>query len=240
MTASCNIGAATASDIPLSGLVLWLRSDTATFQDTARTSAATADGHEVQGWADQSGSDNHVSLLSVAAPVLATVSGKKVVRFDRNSFSIASTIEMTACDGFIVYKNNESTSGVIPFCYNTGAGSMLYHSTSEDQWKSWPFDSLGAANAATIAATAAADTTLYIYGWRLDAAGTTAYINNGAGTTTASVNSYFRFNRMGQYGGITTYNPKGDMYEVILYNRKLSTDDKNAVLSYLNAEYGVY
>src|SRR4051794_27508517 len=66
-------------------LVLWLKSDTDTFQDSALTTAATVDTNPVGGWKDQGGANNHVlQATSGRRPILklTQVNSLPSVRFD--------------------------------------------------------------------------------------------------------------------------------------------------------------
>src|SRR5262245_63972414 len=69
----------------VSGLRLWLKSDTQTYQDSGFSTPATADGDPVGGWKDQSGGARDVTQATSASRgtlKLSQVNGKPVVRFD--------------------------------------------------------------------------------------------------------------------------------------------------------------
>lgn len=70
---------------PSPGLILWVKADAQTFQDSALTTAALADGDVVGGWQDQSGNLHHLTQATAAnKPILklAQVNSKPCVRFD--------------------------------------------------------------------------------------------------------------------------------------------------------------
>ena len=66
-------GGAAFSPDSVSGLKLWVMADVETFQDIAMTTPATLNGHQVNGWKDQSGENNHMIADSAGGqPVLNT------------------------------------------------------------------------------------------------------------------------------------------------------------------------
>jgi len=82
----------------LPGLQLWLRADAVVYQDAARTTRATLDGDPVGGWADQSGSSNHVSQATAGKrPTLkfAIQNGRAVVRNDGVDDLLVGTLALT-------------------------------------------------------------------------------------------------------------------------------------------------
>lgn len=77
-----------------SGLTVWHRSGYGYWQDTAGTSAATADTTAVARWDDQSGNNRHATQATGAkCPLLRTavINGHSVLRFDGSNDCLQST-----------------------------------------------------------------------------------------------------------------------------------------------------
>jgi len=74
----------------LSGLALWLKSDTGLWQDTAGTVPATAHGDPVGRWDDQSGNNRHATQATAGArPTISTA----------NQYGGIPSLEFTAATG---------------------------------------------------------------------------------------------------------------------------------------------
>lgn len=81
----------TPADIP--GLQIWLKADAGTYQNSALTTPAVADGAPVGGWVDQSGRGN--TVVQASAPdkpelKVAALNGLPVVRFNGSSDVLAT------------------------------------------------------------------------------------------------------------------------------------------------------
>lgn len=76
-------GGGAAAAPPAANLVLWVKADADVYQDTGRTTPATANNDPVKGWTDQSGNSHHLTE-STNPPQLKTnqINGKPCVRFD--------------------------------------------------------------------------------------------------------------------------------------------------------------
>lgn len=78
-------GTATWPTIPNSDLKVWFKADDKLWQDSARTTVATADGNPVGAWDDASGTLNHALQATAGKrPLYKTsiLNGKPVLRFD--------------------------------------------------------------------------------------------------------------------------------------------------------------
>lgn len=80
-------------------LAVWLKADAGTYQDSARTTLAVADGDPVGGWVDQSGAGSHASqLTSTKRPLLklATINGLPSLLFDAVDDGLATALALPA------------------------------------------------------------------------------------------------------------------------------------------------
>ncbi len=78
-------GGSPFSPTDIAGLQLWLKADTGTFQDSAKTTPAVSDGDVVGAWEDQSGSGNDVLQTTTANKPLLKLNianNRPVIRFD--------------------------------------------------------------------------------------------------------------------------------------------------------------
>jgi hypothetical protein len=117
----------------LTGVLVWLKADAGTFQDSALTTPATADAAPVGGWVDQSGSGN--DLLQATAglrPTLQTgeLDTRPVIRFDGSDDFLEATFGAASAQPnhlFIVVKQLAADPGVSTvFDSSTANGQRLY------------------------------------------------------------------------------------------------------------------
>lgn len=215
------------TEIP--GLVLWLKADTGTFQDTGLTTPAVVDADPVGGWQDQSGSSNH-ALQSTAGlrPLLklGIQGGLPALLFDGSddALNVTGLNQAQPTTWFVVGRsidgadNRHLIDGVTTdqtIGFNAGlaiyaGGSVLRYAPAPTTWilLSVIFNSTASSMALKSETVATGD------------AGTQA------------INSL----RIGQEsGGLTTLN--GYIGEILLYNSALSNLNLRRVEYYLNARW---
>lgn len=135
----------------ISGLKLWLRADGTRWQDSARTTPATADTHPIGAWDDASGAGNHFTQATAGKrPLLKTgiVNSLPVLRFDGSNdtlvTAVASGLDSASFTQFVVMK--KATTGDTDIL---GTGSMAGSGNTE-----WYFlsekPSLGQENTSTV------------------------------------------------------------------------------------------
>jgi hypothetical protein len=117
------------SPTDIAGCKLWLAADGTLWQDSARTTPATADGDPVGAWDDASGGGNHATQATAGfRPLLKTaiVNSKPVIRFDGTddflSAAIAADASVTA---FFVAKKNSGASASRAVAF-WGSNAELY------------------------------------------------------------------------------------------------------------------
>ena len=226
------------------GLQLWLKAD-------AGTSVGGSGG--VTQWADQSGNGNHaVQALEGMAPVLtnSAVNGQPALRFDggddflevADSDSISITGDITT---FFVVRFADFATFRAVWGKTAGAGGNipaptdLYTSPGSGQLNFFRGDGAGFGN--VVAGRGFAANSFLLGG--VEMAGTTVrhYYNgllNGSGAITAPVADANGTLRIGTRGDSFT-RMKGEMAEVLIFNRALSAAERHAVEIYLGLKYAV-
>lgn len=207
----------------IAGLVLWLKADAIT---------GLADGDSVVTWPDSSGNGNDMSSLDAGRrPVYKTavLNGLPVVRFDatndQESGAASASLPFTA---FIVYSYRSTTSA---------ARRALTGSTN---WLLGPYNnSHQMFNGAFMGSPPSVTQNVFVLSEALQASGAADFYINAA-----FVNSNTNNNAPGTIhlaaSGFTSEPLDGDVAEVIVYNTKLGSTDRQNVETYINAKWAVY
>lgn len=225
---------------PTAGLQLWLKAD----------AGVTAVGGAVTAWADQSGNGNNaMQAFDVSAPVLVNdaVNGKPALRFDgelryldvASSPSVAITADISS---FYVAKFDDfETTRTI---WTKAIGNLP---RPRDYWLAAstgvPTVSRGTpdGNAPVAAASGLPAGQFVIAGFQVEVANVTHYLleqSIGGG-----VHGYGAVDdggplRIGSRDDFGTQ-MKGDLSELLIYNRALSAADRELLVTYLASRYGV-
>lgn len=228
------------SPASISGMHCWVKADAGVFQDAARTTAATADGDPVGGWADQSGNGRHFSQSTAASRgtlKLSIFNGRNIVRFDGVDDYLSGTVlgskEYTLCTANryntlsgnnVIWRNGNDAADGLEISNNAGSFSIFHFnvsgisggamSTNLEQW--------------TIR--------------RTDAAGTDARKNGSSQSLVGSSIAMILPTTTMLIGARTpASNFAGmDLCELIVWNRKLTDAETTLVESYLNARWSIF
>lgn len=253
----------TCSQIPASGNVLWLRSDQGVFNDNGVTPASI--GNTVRLWTDQSGNGNHFSQAAAAErPQLQVqtnvLCSRPVVRFDpgRSTYMGSSLLLSGPKSIFAVF--------VIPPMSGAANDIISVKGFSNEFTEVVATDFAGYAPVTFIADLASTPGGGFFQSsaginTSFSSAGNLLCIMYDGGTNTA-VSSYDAFydatsppvvgsGLLGRYNNdITTIGARapfqninylrGDLAEIILYNRVLSAAEKDQVENYLISKYGFF
>ena len=225
--------------LPGEGLLLWLKADAGTTQGTGGT---------VSLWADQSGNGNDAAQSSPFNQpqwVDDAINGHPTLRFDGNSDSLATaqpviTTNNNATVLVVVRLPDANTRG--PFIKNgssdgfgLGVGSGTFDSSGNDALAL--YEVLRWINSGTQwgTGTVLAEMTM-------DASGNPAIYRNGVllgnlggGAPLASSGSTF----IGGYNGNGGRHYRGDIAEVVMFDRQLSDPERQTWESYLNQKYQI-
>ncbi len=225
---------------PMAGLQLWLKAD----------AGVTSAGSAVTGWADQSGHGNQAEQpFPESAPVLVSnaINGKPALRFDgqtryldvASSPSVAITADITSFyaarfDDFAATRTiwTKCTGNLPrPRDYSVASGSGI------------PTVSRGTpdGNAPVAAANGFPAGELVIGGFQVEVANVTHYLFDQS--LGGGVHGYGAVDDGGplRIGSRDDLGPqmKGDLSELLIYNRSLSADDRDLLVTYLASRYGV-
>lgn len=224
----------------LSGLELWLTSDTGTYQ-TSGGLVASVDGDPVGEWQDQSGRGNHLAQTTAnKRPLLrlGVQNNLPVIRADGvNDVLVGSLSASISWSFFIVAK-------VVAFAGNNGrvlslGGASVLSLFDRDNATGWAFyqNEAGAAVSFGGASTVFGVISLVFTGPTV----ATAQLNNGVITTFDPV--AFASAVVLTLGGssVTPNDPCNcDIAELLVYNRAVSETDRIRVNNYLNSRWMVF
>lgn len=204
----------------MSGLLLWLRADWLNYTD----------GDTVATWTDSSGNNNHANAATANnRPTFKTnvVNGKPALRYDGNSDLLTLTSALTTVRQiFIVMKWDNQVIDYVPIL--GGATTYDFHGTPGSSYVVWSSYSSACVtggsgwNNGTLltATTIPKDRTAFqLIELQTSCNATVANISTDRGTMARSIH--------------------GDIAEVILYNRTLSTTERQNVERYLKTKYNL-
>lgn len=216
----------------LNGLYLWLRAD----------AGVTYDGsNNVSAWADQSGNGKNATASGTQRPlyVNSDINGMPVISFDGVDDRLVgpNVISATPCTIIIVAKfSNSEEIGMLFEQYGTYDNIALYRGFNGGT--SRQFRLYNGADLTSSATTN--DNQAYIFETIVDGVNSYLYLN---GSETA-------------FGDTGNLIPEGNYYlgywagadeaktmkiaEVIVYNRAITTQERQQVESYLNTKYNIY
>jgi len=210
------------SPTDLSGLSLWLKAD----------AGVTMDGSNITAWADQSGNGN--TAIPIDNPIFlpSYINNKPAIDFltnDVDFFNLTNNIEPIKSI-FVLFKTGPS---VTQYKCIVEANLGMYSGISGNLFGTYLDKEIGY--------TALSTNTAYILSVESnDGVSSNGYINgqqyldeNGDGFT---ARGYVQIGA-GQYG----VQPSGGyLSEVIIYDRVLTTSERQQVESYLNTKYAIY
>ncbi len=225
---------------PTDGLQLWLKAD----------AGVTASGGAVTVWADQSGNHNDATQsIELYAPVLVenAVNGKPVLRFDGESRyldvasapSVAITADITS---FYVAKFDDFAATRTIWTKCTGANPR-----PRDYWlaagSGIPTVSRGTSdgNAPVAAASRIPAEQYLVAGFQVEVANVMHYLFDqsiGGGVHGYGAVDEGGALRIGSRDDLLTW-MKGDLSEIVIYNRALSAADRDLLVTYLASKYGM-
>jgi len=225
---------------PSAGLQLWLKAD----------AGVTATGGAVTAWADQSGNGNNASQpADASAPVLVNnvINGKPALHFDgeiryldvASSPSVAITADLSS---FYVarFEDFAATRTIWTKCIGSAPRPRDYWVAANT---GIPTVSRGTpdGNAPVAAANGLPAGQFVIAGFQVEVANATHYLFDQS--LGGGVHGYGAVDdggplRIGSRDDFGTQ-MKGDLSEVLIYNRSLSADDRDQVVTYLASKYGM-
>lgn len=238
--------AAAAGSPATTNLWTWIKADAGVFTDTARTTAATADGDVVNGITDQSGGGRHWAYVangsSNGGPFLrlSVLNAKPVFRFEptmARNICPPDMSSLTAGHIFAILKlaTAESQSNVALWRFGTSGQGMFYPFDADhniyDDWGSNtrraagdPTPTLAGFRLYEVISTSAEWTPL------IDGTG----LSGATGTNTVSFSSAPRVGQDSVPGAF-----EGDIAEILIYSAKITGADLTQTKNYLAGRYGL-
>lgn len=219
--------------LAMTGLAGWYKGDAGLYQDSAKTTPATADTNPVGAWADQSAAGHDVlQATSGKRPILKVgiLNGFPVVRADGIDDLLAAAYTRNQPHAvLLVAKVTSPSNSYLADGTATNQSSVIAASTSTARIY---------AGASVVDITAGVDTTEWlIWAARFNGASShLAILDRTAAGNAGATNP----------GGLTLFNAgaegqamAGDMAEVIVCNAALSDAEVNAATAYLATKYGL-
>jgi hypothetical protein len=217
------------SQPPAAGLELWLKAD----------AGVTSSAGKVSSWQDQSGRGHHATMsLASRQPSLVTgaLGGKPVIRFSgAQSLGLATPVQPSAFTVFVVGKNSMPTES---FSMILGPGG------------NWPNNQLrwengtqalfvGTSNALPVVTATVGNTRVY---HRLSASYNGSALSvyrdgNLVSTRTFQTTGPWTLAQVGAW--YSTYFMRGDLAEIVMYNRALAAGERSTVEGYLKSKYAL-
>ena len=246
----------------ISGLQLWLDAADATtlYDATSGGNLVSTDGATVARWQDKSGNGRHISQATAnARPALKTgiKNAKNVIRFDgaNDILSVANSAisqNIGVLNLFAVCRSTKTLSSsvyqtVIHNSNGTTVGpsrSDIYISNAiEVGGRRLDTDSFQSVKPGTLATN---EWVLAGANFNYNAASLTAY-KNGTGasrspsfqTVGTTPNTPSLLFGIGSFANVNEF-LTGDIAEIIIYNKALTTTQRQSVESYLNAKWAIY
>jgi hypothetical protein len=232
---------ATSKFLPsgLSGLSLWLKAD----------AGVTLSGANVTAWADQSGNGNNATSPAIAPTfVSSSINSKPAISFNNNSSwmqipqnsignsgNISIFVVLNYVSGLAIFNKGDLQTfeaTVWEITTTNGFGFVNYEG-GEFSWN-------------TVPVSLSTNTPLLFEGF--SSAGVSQLAFNGTNSGSPS-SANVGFNNISQYigiggGGINGANQGNPLNariaEIIIYNRQVTTPERQQVEAYLNTKYAIY
>jgi hypothetical protein len=232
------VGGGTFSPANLSNLSLWLKAD----------AGITLSGSDITAWADQSGNGNNATSPAIAPTfVSSSINSKPAISFNDddswmqvpqnsigNSGNISIFIVLNYVSGAVILNKGDAATyeaTVWELTTNTGFG-FVNNDEGEFSWNVVPVSP-------------ATNTPLLLEGF--SSAGVSQLAFNGTNSGDPS-SANVGFNAISQYIGIGGGGDGGSavspldarIAEIIIYNRQVTSPERQQVEAYLNAKYAIY
>jgi len=211
----------------LTGLSLWLKADT----------GITLSGSNVTAWADQSGNGNNATATD--APTLTTIGGKTFVNFAGGFFTGDELLTQPYATIMVVANFTAARQVEVIFQQhneNDGDNLALYrgHAGADEEFAIYNGASFG-----SIATTSNNQT--YLFGVTVNEVTGSLYLNGTAdevGESGAITPAGLYYIGKWVSGDVVTTEMR--MAEIVVYDRVLTTPERQQVETYLNTKYEIY
>jgi hypothetical protein len=221
------------------GLLAWYKGDGTLWQDSARTTGATADTDPVGSWDDESGNAEHLTQgTSANRPTLQTaeLNSLAVVRGDGTNDALGLTDLGTLTDATIAVLFKSATTGRWPMSFQGGAMGIQHEGATSVRFRGWGVDTTGSNNV-TVTVTS---------NWRWVLF---KVVSGGTGTCYVDGTSRYTFSptgtqAFGQFGLFARSDPtehmNGDIAEALVYDSAISDGDRGNLDSYISGKWATF
>lgn len=221
----------TPKSIP--GLQLWLRADKGTFQDSAKTTAATSDADVIGAWADFSGNGRDVlQATTTKKPTLRlnVQNGRPVIRFDgTDDFLRASYSNIVQpYVRFVVVKSGGAHSRHIINSASSNNAALFTHLVTEIHFTSF---------AGTLLVGSVIDLNWHILSAIFNEASSSIRTDGAATLGNAGDNVMVGGTTIGA-SNVGSFTLDGDIAEVLDYTG-INSDEVGQIEQYLAGRYGI-
>ncbi len=226
------------TDIP--GLQLWLKADGTLWQDSARTTPATANNDPVGAWDDASGNANYaIQATAGFRPLLKTsvVNSKPVVRFDGTDDFLAFTATLVPAPVTVFVVLLPADSGVNTLTCGLTASLQYRIEGYKQRLVKCQVADMG------FSSTAMSSTLFSIIGFTYSSPDAAFRLNGAADGTLSSAQTFtLPETVLGKNVGAGTDDEDfaGDIAELLYYDSVLSGGNIASVEAFLNAKYAIY
>lgn len=228
----------------IANLVLWVKADTGTYQDSGGTTPASADGDPVRLWKDQSGGGNDLSCdIDAKRPNLKlnVLNGRPTVRSPvpgANGVNLSNGIAASGAWSFFLATralSNAGNNGAILALLNSSFRILFVHDTNGD----FSYYQNGAAGITDFGVSSLSWAVVSLL--LIDNTHGDFRVDGGASTlfTPAAFNAQAGISLFGDSvnGGNMS---NSDVAELIVYNRAVTSVERGQVEAYLDGRYAIY
>jgi hypothetical protein len=216
--------------------VWWVKADAGTYQDAARTTPATADGDPVGGWVDQSTSAKHLAQsTSSKRPVLKLniQNSLPAIRFDGvDDFMDAASAVLSSAAAWTAFIVHKTTGDII---WAGGIGGSTNNQLRIGQGGTYTLSMYDGSNN-PISLTAAPARTVWTQAAYQN--GPHYWVNGTSRDNAGTIGNMSQQRFFADVNG-TAALVNGDVGEILIYNTALSSGDRAAVESYLQARWAL-
>ena len=225
---------AVSSPTDISGCALWLdASDISTQKQNSDGTVSVADGEPIGYWEDKSGNNRHaIQETGSARPIRSgSQNGLNVITFDGINDTLTSPLQDSDTQTiFWIVKTINSPDYSSILNYNGSGGNRAIQISAGGVWKWYGPNLISSQSTSSYAVmslviSSSNSVALYQSGWQVGTADPTNQLGGSPNNLTIGSTGIYTF--------------KGEVAEIIIYNRALSISERGRVEKYLDSKWGL-